>query len=115
LLFPLFLFIRCGEAVDRGKMVDRQSTLHNLLGKLSDPDPDIRYMSLNDVFGILTSPNSLFLLNDNATSAKLSDGLLKALEDQHGEVQNQALKWYYFCINLTFKKFPNIGVLVLAL
>ncbi|OKL58304.1 Cullin-associated NEDD8-dissociated protein 1, C-terminal part [Talaromyces atroroseus] len=73
-------------------MVDRQATLHSLLGKLSDPDPDIRYMSLNDVYGILSSPNSLFLLNDNATSAKLSDGLLKALEDQHGEVQNQALK-----------------------
>lgn len=79
-------------------MVDRQSTvhsLHSLLGKLDDPDPDIRYMSLNDVFGILSSPNSLFLLNDNVTSASLVDGLLKALEDQHGEVQNQALKWYY--------------------
>ncbi|GAM34620.1 hypothetical protein TCE0_015r02312 [Talaromyces pinophilus] len=76
-------------------MVDRQSTvhsLHSLLGKLDDPDPDIRYMSLNDVFGILSSPNSAFLLNDNVTSANLADGLLKALEDQHGEVQNQALK-----------------------
>lgn len=76
-------------------MDDRQTTLHSLnglLNKLSDPDPDIRYMSLNDAFGILTSPNSLFLLHDNATSTKLADGLLKALEDQHGEVQNQALK-----------------------
>lgn len=83
-------------------MVDRQSTLHSLnslLGKLDDPDPDIRYMSLNDVFGILSSPNSLFLLNDNITSGKLADGLLKALEDQHGEVQNQALKWY--CVFLS--------------
>lgn len=78
-------------------MVDRQSTvhsLHSLLGKLDDPDPDIRYMSLNDVFGILSSPNSLFLLNDNTTATNLANGLLKALEDQHGEVQNQALKWY---------------------
>ncbi|KAH8705301.1 putative cullin binding protein CanA [Talaromyces proteolyticus] len=76
-------------------MVDRQSTIHSLNGllvKLDDPDPDIRYMSLNDVLGILTGPGSIFLTNDTTTSAKVADGLLKALEDQHGEVQNQALK-----------------------
>lgn len=77
-------------------MVDRQSTLHSLNGllvKLDDPDPDIRYMSLNDLLGILSSPSSAFLSHDTSTSARLADGLFKTLDDQHGEVQNQALKW----------------------
>ena len=37
---------------------------------------------------------SSFLTSDRTSSTKLADGLLKALDDQHGEVQNQALKWY---------------------
>jgi hypothetical protein len=51
-------------------------------------------MSLNDLFTILSSPSSSFLSNDNRSSNKLAEGLLKALDDQHGDVQNQALKWY---------------------
>jgi cullin-associated NEDD8-dissociated protein 1 len=77
-------------------MVDRSSTLHSLnglLAKLDDPDPDIRYMSLNDLLGILSSTSSIFLTHDSTTSAKLAEGLLKSLDDQNGEVQNQALKW----------------------
>jgi cullin-associated NEDD8-dissociated protein 1 len=77
-------------------MVDRQSTLHNLnglLSKLDDPDPDIRYMSLEDLLGVLNNYTSAFLLQDIHNSTKLADALLKALYDQHGEVQNQALKW----------------------
>lgn len=66
----------------------------SLLSKLNDPDPDIRFMSLDDVLKNLTSPSSEFLAGDNITSARLVDGILKALDDQHGEVQNQALKWY---------------------
>ena len=81
-------------ASSSGSMVPTPHNVALLLPKLQDADPDIRYMSLNDVFSILSSPNSLFLLNDNVTSSNLADGLLKALEDQHGEVQNQALKWY---------------------
>lgn len=69
-------------------------TVNSLLVKVSDPDPDIRYMSLNDLFGILTSPGSAFLTHDSATAKKLADTLLSALDDQNGEVQNQALKWY---------------------
>lgn len=77
-------------------MADRQATQQNLIGllsKLDDPDPDMRYMSLNDLLGILNSPNSAYLSNDQWSSTKLADGLLKALDDQHGDVQNQALKW----------------------
>lgn len=77
-------------------MADRQVTqqnIHSLLGKLDDPDADLRYMSLNDLYTILTSQSSAFLQTDSRSSTKLADGLLKALDDQHGDVQNQALKW----------------------
>lgn len=77
-------------------MADRQATqqsLNALLSKLDDPDPDMRYMSLNDLLGILNSPNSSYLPHDQFSSTRLADGLLKALDDQHGDVQNQALKW----------------------
>lgn len=70
-----------------------QQNISTLLGKLDDPDADLRYMSLNDLFGILTEQTSSFLQTDTRSSTKLADGLLKALDDQHGDVQNQALKW----------------------
>ncbi|KAJ5388677.1 hypothetical protein N7509_011218 [Penicillium cosmopolitanum] len=76
-------------------MADRQvtqQTIFSLLSKLDDPDADLRFMSLNDLFGILTNQSSSFLTSDRTSSTKLADGLLKALDDQHGEVQNQALK-----------------------
>ncbi|KAJ6133928.1 Cullin-associated NEDD8-dissociated protein 1 N-terminal part [Penicillium sp. IBT 18751x] len=69
-----------------------QQSIFTLLGKLDDPDADLRYMSLNDLFNILNSPNSSFLSGDERSATKLADGLLKALDDQHGDVQNQALK-----------------------
>lgn len=76
-------------------MADHQTRqgLSSLLVKLSDPDPDIRYMSLNDLLAILQSPSSAYLSHDVSSSTRLADGLLKALDDQHGDVQNQALKW----------------------
>lgn len=78
-------------------MGDRQAvqhTLNNLLHKLDDPDPDMRYMSLNDLLGLLNNPNSSYLAHDQGSASKLAEGLLKALDDQHGDVQNQALKWH---------------------
>lgn len=89
-------------------MADRQATqlnLNNLLPKLSDPDPDIRYMSLNDVLSILNSSSSTYLAHDQASSARVADGLLKALDDQHGDVQNQALKWLVVVLNSDFSLF----------
>lgn len=77
-------------------MADRQvtqQTIFGLLSKLDDPDADLRFMSLNDLFAILNSQSSTFLTGDLRSATKLADGLLKALDDQHGEVQNQALKW----------------------
>lgn len=78
-------------------MADRQAIQQNLNGlllKLDDPDADLRYMSLNDLLGILNTPNSSFLSHDQPSALRLVDGLLKALDDQHGDVQNQALKWF---------------------
>ncbi|PGH27648.1 hypothetical protein AJ80_00661 [Polytolypa hystricis UAMH7299] len=69
-----------------------QQSITSLLSKLTDPDPDIRYMSLDDLLGILQQPNSSYLSQDSSLCSRVVEGLLKALEDQHGEVQNQALK-----------------------
>ncbi|KAK2767024.1 hypothetical protein FQN54_006341 [Arachnomyces sp. PD_36] len=84
--------------------------LINLLGKLDDPDPDIRYMSLNDLLSQLSHPGSNYLSHDPSTGGKLVDGLLKALSDQHGEVQNQALK----CVGPLTSRLPLDSVTVLV-
>ncbi|KAF7503484.1 hypothetical protein GJ744_003713 [Endocarpon pusillum] len=67
-------------------------TLANLLPKLHDPDPDIRFMSLSDLCNILVAPASSYISNDSNSAARIVDGLLKSLTDTNGEVQNQALK-----------------------
>jgi len=41
-------------------------TISALLSKLSDPDPDFRFMSLNDLSQILVSSKSDFLKQDLA-------------------------------------------------
>lgn len=64
-----------------------------LLPKLNDPDSDLRYMSLNDLYSVLTAASPNFLISDYHTCAKTIECLLKALDDSHGEVQNQAIKW----------------------
>ncbi|KAL3479298.1 armadillo-type protein [Aspergillus californicus] len=69
-----------------------QQTLNGLLSKLDDADPDLRYMSLNDLYGVLSNSSSSYLSHDQFYANKLAESLLKALDDQHGDVQNQALK-----------------------
>lgn len=69
-----------------------------LLPKLTDPDPDLRYMSLNDLYSILALSTSNVLVNDYHTSTKTVECLLKALDDKNGEVQNQAIKWSAFVV-----------------
>lgn len=64
-----------------------------LLPKLSDADADLRYMSLNDLHSTLEVGAPSFLASDYHTSAKVIDGVLQTLDDQNGEVQNQAIKW----------------------
>ncbi|KAI9789286.1 MAG: hypothetical protein M1835_001768 [Candelina submexicana] len=79
--------------------------VNSLLLKLSDADPDIRYMSLNDLYATLSAGHQTFLLNDLNTCSKTVDGLLKTLDDQNGEVQNSAIK----CLGpLVLKANPDI-------
>ncbi|TAQ89582.1 hypothetical protein B7494_g2085 [Chlorociboria aeruginascens] len=68
------------------------STVAALLPKLHDADPDYRFMSLNDLFQVLTIGKSDLLHNDYNTAARTVDGILKTLDDQNGEVQNLAIK-----------------------
>jgi cullin-associated NEDD8-dissociated protein 1 len=69
-------------------------TVAALLPKLHDADPDYRFMSLNDLFQVLTIGRDDFLHSDYNTSARAVDGIIKTLDDQNGEVQNLAIKWY---------------------
>ena len=69
------------------------TAIATLLPKLDDPDPDIRYMQLSDLSQVLLAPPSSYIAGDDLTAGRLVEGLLRSLEDQHGEVQNQALKW----------------------
>ena len=70
-----------------------QMSIANLLSKLNDPDPDIRFMQLSDLSNLLNATSSEYLRSDPHMAARIIEGLLKALSDPHGEVQNQALKW----------------------
>jgi cullin-associated NEDD8-dissociated protein 1 len=65
----------------------------NLIGKLSDPDPDFRFMSLNDLLQILNNAKPDFLHHDYNVAARTLDSVIRALDDQNGEVQNLAIKW----------------------
>lgn len=69
-------------------------TVAALLPKLHDNDPDYRFMSLNDLLQVLVIGKPDFLHNDYNTAARTVDGVLKTLDDQNGEVQNLAIKWY---------------------
>jgi hypothetical protein len=75
---------------------DRNSTAQavaSILNKLNDPDPDIRFMQLSDLTNILNASSSEYFKTDAGSAGRVIEGLLKALADQNGEVQNQALKW----------------------
>lgn len=67
-------------------------TFATLLGKLADPDPDYRYMSLDDFYQILAKYKTEFLVHDYSLAARTVDAVIKALDDQNGEVQNLAIK-----------------------
>lgn len=66
----------------------------NLVSKLSDPDPDFRFMSLNDLLHLLNVAKPDFLQHDYNTAARAVDSIIKTLDDQNGEVQNMAVKWF---------------------
>lgn len=71
--------------------------LQSLLEKMSSPDSDYRFMSLNDLLSILTSPNGSLAQADTALAGRVIDGVVKSLDDANGEVQNLAVKWYVIC------------------
>jgi cullin-associated NEDD8-dissociated protein 1 len=73
------------------------NTIAALLPKLHDNDPDYRFMSLNDLYAVLNIGRPDFLYNDYNTAARTVDGVLKTLDDQNGEVQNLAIKWWENC------------------
>lgn len=69
------------------------AAINQLLSKLTDADPDFRFMSLNDLNQILTSQKSDFLRTDYNTASRIADAVIRSLDDQNGEVQNLAVKW----------------------
>lgn len=62
--------------------------------KLGDNDPDFRYMALNDLLQLLNHAKPDFLQHDYNIAARTVDSIIKTLDDQNGEVQNLAVKWY---------------------
>lgn len=68
-------------------------TVVQLLGKLNDTDPDFRFMALNDLIAVFANAKNDMLHHDYNTAARTIDHVVKALDDQNGEVQNQAIKW----------------------
>ncbi|KAI9799873.1 MAG: hypothetical protein M1833_003795 [Piccolia ochrophora] len=74
-----------------------------LLPKLSDADSDFRFMSLNDLYTLLSNGQPGFLVADYNTAARAVDGVLKTLDDQNGEVQNLAIK----CLGPLSLKIPS--------
>ncbi|KAK5939285.1 hypothetical protein PMZ80_008589 [Knufia obscura] len=85
---------------------DRASAMQgiaNLLPKLDDPDPDIRFMQLNDLTAILNSPGSESLRTDTHAAARVIDKIIKSLTDSHGDCVNQALK----CVGPLASRTPN--------
>ncbi|KAI2643612.1 armadillo-type protein [Xylaria nigripes] len=77
-------------------------TIGQLLSKLVDPDPDFRFMSLNDLHQMLTKSKADFLKNDYNTSSRIVDAVVRKLDDQNGEVQNLAVR----CIGPLASKLP---------
>ncbi|KAK5136943.1 hypothetical protein LTR08_001450 [Meristemomyces frigidus] len=75
--------------------VPTNPTSHNvasLLPKLNDPDPDIRYMTLNDLDKMMEIGSASFLIHDYTTCAKVVEGLLLTLDDTNGDVQNMSIR-----------------------
>ncbi|PMB69474.1 Cullin-associated NEDD8-dissociated protein 1, C-terminal part [Beauveria bassiana] len=71
----------------------------NHVQKLSDADPDFRFMALNDLLNILTFSKPDFLQHDYNVAARTVDSIIKTLDDQNGEVQNLAIKWFVILLD----------------
>ncbi|KAK3359209.1 armadillo-type protein [Lasiosphaeria hispida] len=76
------------------------ATVNQLLQKVTDSDPDFRFMALSDLLTVLNIGKHDFLHHDYNTAARTVDSVVRALDDQNGEVQNQAIK----CLGPLVKK-----------
>jgi cullin-associated NEDD8-dissociated protein 1 len=65
----------------------------SLLGKIGDPDPDFRFMSLQDLLDVLTNCRPEFLASNHTLALRCLDEIIKTLDDTNGEVQGVAMKW----------------------
>lgn len=81
-------------------------TIYMLLPKITDNDPDFRFMALNDLFTVLNICKPDILGHDYSTAARTVDLVCKSLDDQNGEVQNQAIKWYSCLSNFQVRRVP---------
>lgn len=68
-------------------------TVAQLLQKINDPDPDFRFMALSDMLEVFRLTKNDLLHHDYNVAARTVDAVIKSLDDQNGEVQNQAIKW----------------------
>ncbi|KAK4250305.1 armadillo-type protein [Corynascus novoguineensis] len=75
-------------------------TVSQLLTKITDVDPDFRFMALSDLLTVFNIAKHDFLNHDFNTAARTVDHVVRALDDQNGEVQNQAIK----CLGPLVKK-----------
>ncbi|KAH7368840.1 cullin-associated NEDD8-dissociated protein [Plectosphaerella cucumerina] len=79
-----------------------QSVLQ-LVNKLSEADPDYRYMALTDMISLFDKGKHDFLHHDYNAAARTVDAIIKTLDDQNGEVQNLAIK----CLGPLVAKIPS--------
>ncbi|KAF4120673.1 cullin-associated NEDD8-dissociated protein 1 [Geosmithia morbida] len=75
----------------------------SLVSRLNDADPDFRFMSLNDLVQLLNNSKPDFLHHDYNVAARTVDNIIKALDDQNGEVQNLAVK----CLSPLVGRIPS--------
>ncbi|KAF3903459.1 hypothetical protein ABW20_dc0105140 [Dactylellina cionopaga] len=72
--------------------MSQQFQINPILQHLSDADSDFRFMALNDLFSLVTSSSNSITNDSGSTTSRLIDGVVKALDDSNGEVQNLAVK-----------------------
>ncbi|KAK9465620.1 armadillo-type protein [Lipomyces arxii] len=69
------------------------SVIQPLLERLSSEDSDYRFMSLSDLYAILSNKTITLSASDSITTVnRIIDGILKSLSDNNAEVQNLAVK-----------------------
>ncbi|KAK6348882.1 hypothetical protein TWF730_009648 [Orbilia blumenaviensis] len=70
----------------------QQFQINPILQQLGDADSDFRFMALNDLYSLVTSSSNTIPSDSGSTTSRLIDGVVKALDDTNGEVQNLAVK-----------------------